>query len=969
MTDPTKTRALLAALSAAMLVVAAAAMGSEEYIHEDAHIRGKEIHSFQDGAEKVTVVLGSFELVLGKHALRGRDAVLWIRTREDRGGLPRHDIEAHIEGNARVVEPDGTTTTDRVMFVTVRCRGRLRASGTLSDRPLKDFPLYQRAVAARRKAHAGPATRPQRAAPPLMISKQPLPPRAETGRTPAEPSAEAPKPPAPLRVTPVHFHAESFSSREVGEGKDKRRVTIARGKVTLSQGGGESELYLELRAQAAVVFSRAKRAEDRKPGVPWAPKVSGIETPGGGEEVVTGVYLQGDVVIARGERYLRGPSAYYDFLRQRAIMVKPVFRTVQEQRDIPVFIRADEARVLSEREILFRNAKVSTSDFYTPSYHLGASEAWLKNATPYDDKGVRLGEYRWLSRLKDVTFNVRGVPLAYWPQSSSDVTQGHSPLRRATIGQHGRLGFGAETEWHLFRLLGLLRPEGYKATLDLNWYDRGPFAGVNLDYNRETYHGYWKLYGLLDQDENDDFGEERKDILAPESRGRLLARHKQFLPRNWELQFELSYLCDRNYLEQFFPDEYHAGKEQETLLYAKKQRDNWAFTTLLQYRLNRFQEQTESAPDLGFHLVGESLAGDRLTFFSESHAGAKRHRIDEAVSETHGRFFARLDTRNEINWPLHVGPVNVVPYATGRATYWSDRPEAGDVDYHLDEDGKLCRVYGQVGVRANMHIWRVNPNVESRLWDLDGLKHVVTPEVLAFLGESADGVGPDQLYPMDPDIERHLRRQSGVGFGVRQRWQTKRGPEGEQRIVDWMRLGVMFGVYDNGPDLLPADGRLYFYRPEYSLGRNHMNVDYTWNVSDATVFLADGNLDLDTGRLRRWNLGLAVTRDPRLRYYLGFRRILDLDSAIATAGFTYRINPKYSLSFLEQIDVDYDGHRSLASSITLVRKFPRWHVGATFVMDHRTDDVGLYITVWPEGIPEFRLGSGRATLLSQSDMN
>jgi len=957
---------------AAVLAAAPPAMGAD-YIHEDARIQGKEIHAFADGNEQVSVVLGSFSLRLGKHAITGRDAVLWIRSRSAARGLGLHDIEVYVEGNAKVIEPGGISTTDRVMFVTVRSLGRLMAAGTMSDRPLKDFPLYRRAVTARAEARVAPAAPKPRTAPPLVVSTQPAPKPAIKVTHPGRPAIHIAKPPAPRRVDPVHFHARKLTSQEIVTAGVKHRVTIARGDVYLSQGNPDGELFLELRAQSAVVFSapRDPNAKPKDSSVPWAPKLRGVKAPGGGEEAITGVYLEGDVVIARGQRYLRGPASYYDFTAHRAIVLDPVFRTIQTQRNVPVYIRADEARVLSERELSFRNAKVSTSDFYSPSYHIGAKRVHVKNTTPYDDKGVRLGEHSWLSELKDATFNVRGVPVGYLPKSRSDVTQGHSPLRRATIGSHGRMGFGGETQWHLFRLLGLIEPDGFDATLDLDWYDRGPFMGVNIEYDRETYHGYSMLYGMIDEDDNDDFGEERKNILAPRERGRVLVRHKQYLPKDWEVQFELSYYCDENYLEQFFPAEFHAGKEQETLLYAKKQRDNWAFETLLKYRLNRFAEQTESAPDLGFHLIGESLADDRLTLFSESHAGAKRHRIPSAVSDTHGRFLGRFDTRNEINWPLHLGPVNLVPYATGRATYWSDHPEIGDVDYAsaMGEDGKTCRLYGQMGARANMHIWRLYPDVRSRLWDLHGMKHVITPEVVAFLGESANGVEPGHLYPMDPDIEQHLRDQSGVALGVSQRLQTKRGAGEDRRTIDWMRIDAVLGVYDNGPDLQPADGRFFLYRPEYSLGRNHLNLDYTWNVSDATTLLADGNIDLDTGRMRRWNVGVAVSRDPRLRYYLGLRTIMDLDSAIATGGISYKINPKYSVNFFQQIDMDFDGHESMASSITLLRKFPRWYVGVTAVMDHRTDDLGLYLTLWPEGVPEARLGSGRAVLLGESDMN
>jgi hypothetical protein len=817
------------------------------------------------------------------------------------------------------------------------------------------------------------------APPPLIVSTQPAPRQGIEVVRPARPTVTAvsAEPKAPLRVEPVQFHADGFNSQEVGQADAKRRVTVARGHVYLSQGNPDSDLFLEMRAQGAVVFSHRKGggAAPKDDTVPWAPNVKGIEAPGGGEEVVTGVFLQGDVVIARGNRYFRGPSAYYDFTTHRALMVDPVFRTVQEDRNIPVFVRASEARILSDREVVFRNAKVTTSDFYTPAFDIAAKEVYLKNTTPYDEKGVRLAEQSWLSEIKDATFDVGGLPVLWWPQSRSDVTQETSPLRRASVGSQGSMGFGGETEWHLFRLLGLAPPEGVKATLELDWYERGPFAGIDLDYDRQTYHGYSKIYGILDTDGEDDFGEHRKDIDAPDNRGRLLERHKQFLPNDWELQFELSYICDRNYLEEFFPDEYHAGKDQETLLYAKQQRDNWALTGLLQYRLNRFQEQTESAPELGFHLIGQSLANDKLTAFSDSKAGIKRYRLPNDAKGDDSDFMARLDTRNEINWPVHLGPVNVVPYAAGRVSYWSDKQQAGDIGFDrvanapfvIGEDGTNSRLFGQAGVRANMDFWRVYPDVQSRAWDLNGIKHVITPEIVSFLGGSS--ARPDELFPMDPDIEQHVQGLSGVAAGVTQRLQTKRGTGENRAVVDWMRLTILAGAYDDAENSPPSDGRFFFDRPENSIARNHVNYDYAWNISDSTVFLADGNYDMNTGRLARWNFGVAVQRDPRLRYYLGVRTIQDLDSSVITAGATYKINSMYSVSFLEQFDTDYNNGQNLATSVTILRKFPRWYIGGTFVIDHRTNDLGLYLTVWPEGIPEIRLGSGRSTLLSESDLN
>ncbi len=304
-------------------------------------------------------------------------------------------------------------------------------------------------------------------------------------------------------------------------------------------------------------------------------------------------------------------------------------------------------------------------------------------------------------------------------------------------------------------------------------------------------------------------------------------------------------------------------------------------------------------------------------------------------------------------------PLRIIPYVVGRLTYWSDKPE---------EDGETFRPYGQFGVKANMHIWKIYDQIKSRFWDLNQLKHIITPQVVAWVA-GAGGVTPDNLYPMDPDIEQHLYDLSGVEIGVSQRLQTKRGPVGAEEIVDWMRLNVNLGMFNNTYTEYPADGRPNTYRPEYSIGRSHLNVDYTWQISDSTVFMADTNYDFDNNDFGRFNAGFAVSRDPRLRYYLGVRHITDLNSTVGTFGVNYKINEKYSLSFWEQYDLDYEGGQNTGTSMTLIRKFPRWYGAFTFTYDAANDGLTMMFTFWPEGIPEVRVGGARMSLLGSSSDN
>ena len=75
----------------------------------------------------------------------------------------------------------------------------------------------------------------------------------------------------------------------------------------------------------------------------------------------------------------------------------------------------------------------------------------------------------------------------------------------------------------------------------------------------------------------------------------------------------------------------------------------------------------------------------------------------------------RLITRQEINLPLQLGGVKVVPFALGELARWGEA---------LDGDS-LNRAYVNTGVRASVPLWAMYPNVRDPLFNLNGLAHKV----------------------------------------------------------------------------------------------------------------------------------------------------------------------------------------------------------------------------------------------------
>ncbi|MCY2930730.1 MAG: LPS assembly protein LptD [Planctomycetota bacterium] len=1008
-------RAFRSGLALGVFLLAAGVCLADEdsgYINEDVVITGKTVRTQDIGGQKVVAVLGGMNVKIGPRTITSDEGVIWMQNKQDTVVAER-DMCIYAQSNAKIAEPGNVTASDRKMVIPVRVKGKVLLIGDMVEGPVAGLGVYEAGIVARKVAAMGGGRARQPASPEAENAEVPagerasvkpggndlvvLPGEAENGdaesaeqapiaqeptdaavpgaprvksstkakRTSTGPASTQPRSARAVKrgYSRIHLQAEGPIDSRIEKDPlgEMRRVTTAQKNVILTAYDPNGQA-MELTCQNAVIFT--KKLPPKSASIPWSPQMGGMtsDLPGPKEykESLQGVYLMGDVTIRRGDRVIRAPEAYYEFAKDRAVIPHAVFQAVVPGRDVPIVVRADQMRELSSTEVWFKNAQISTSEFATPEYAINPRVLYMKETTAYDATGQKVSERGWYSWMQDLTFRVRDVPVFYMPRASGAVEENNIPLTGLKFGSFGDLGWGVESQWDLYRLLGMVAPQGWSARLDADAFTHGAVLGVGYDYLRDTYSGYGRGYFVHDGRGEDDFGRDRKNIPAPSERGRLLMRDKHILADDWEVQLELSYLSDRNFLESFFRDEYEAGKDQETLAYFKKQGgDNWAVTGLLQYRLNDFQTQTESYPDLAFWMAGQPLGDSGLVYFNESQAGVKRYASDKDSSVDSSGAFARGHTRQEIDAPFRAGPVNFRPFAMVDAAGWGDSPDGSS----------QSRVIGQLGMQSSMDIWRTYNNVNSRLWDVNGLRHIITPVASAWVTGSS-GADPSQLYALDPGIEQDVTKAGGVAFGAFQRLQTQRGPAGKRSTVDWMRLDTVVGLFDSQAEKgLPQDGIFIFHRPEFSLPRDYFALDYSWQVSDSVLFQAGSKFDLDGGNLSQSYVGLAIDRDPRMRYFLGWRYINEVNSSVFTFGANYKISDKYSVSFFEQYDTKYDGGRNLATSVSLVRKFPRWYTAFTLQYDTRNDNVSLYVSFWPEGVPEVRFTSRNSSLLGHSSEN
>ncbi len=98
------------------------------------------------------------------------------------------------------------------------------------------------------------------------------------------------------------------------------------------------------------------------------------------------------------------------------------------------------------------------------------------------------------------------------------------------------------------------------------------------------------------------------------------------MSQDLEFRAEVGYLSDRNFLEQFFEQEWDQDKDQSTSLRLRRFNENQMLDVWGQVRLNEFFTETEWLPRLDYFVLGESFF-DRLTWYSNSHVGYAHQRI------------------------------------------------------------------------------------------------------------------------------------------------------------------------------------------------------------------------------------------------------------------------------------------------------------------------------------------------------
>ncbi|MBU1518709.1 MAG: LPS assembly protein LptD [Planctomycetes bacterium] len=961
---------------------------------EDLHLRGGAMTTYQiGGGQHILVFRDGFDLVLGDNRLKSQQAVVWlVQNVVEYSGVTSVDYKATVYLQDKVsidagagAKTSGMDVDKPVIEGAESLVAEFRISGEIfatADSRTEEDPrsslIYRNGLVATGQIKLAPS-RPEEtvvAQQQKQIEMDESPNilekvfgRDKTSQQVQTPGISAvtgaPLAPAPKFQYPVNISSATEAPVKVTNETlpDDTSIATILNRFYLWQKQDETGRLLEFQADSAVIFY-TRRTADKKEDTDILPA-----------STVKAAYFRGGVVMTEGNRTIRADEVYYDFQTKQALAVNTVMRTFDPVRGIPIYVKAAKLRQVAEHKFAGKDVTVTNSEFYVPKISATASEVYIVDRSAIDQQAGMFGNQSYDIMMKNVKLKLDNRPVFYWPILRGNFEVPDLPLKRVQFSRDNTFGTAVESEWYLAKVLGLREPKGVDSTLAIDTYSkRGTGVGADISYTRDSYFGNINGYIINDKGK-DDLGRNRRNIEPEEGlRGMFNFQHRHFLPYHWQLTLKTSYLSDENYLESFHRQEYFGGRGQETTMHLKWLKDNRAFAILGKFRINDFADQLEELPTMQYHLTGQSLFNDKFTFYSDSIAGKYRQRIgkDHNLNISTDNFTFG-STRAELDMPLKFTKGNIVPFIAGTFGYDDrsgfNRNSAIGAGTQVGEKEVFI---GQAGIRASTQYWK-HFDVHSKFWDVNGIRHIVKPYLNASVfAESA----------------KEVEQRDVFSFGILNRWQTKRGAGEKSRILDWMRLNLEYTMVSDESEMKRADkvlwnnsfaplsdilapdiffGDLTGYRTFETFGpqRDSFNADYIWRLSDTTAILSDLNYDTKDREIEQFNIGLSQLVWPNLSYYIGTRymRSIEIDGEKGSNAFTfaatYRLNPRYTISFAHQYDFKRDG--TITTQVSLFRRYHRLYYGLTYSVDESLDRRSIVFSIWPEGIGE--LGFGSRTLI------
>jgi hypothetical protein len=956
---------------------------------------------WREGVYDVWHLRGNCYLNQGLTYARGPEAVLWIDSRESSGGPTK--VIAYFESTdgAQVAvdfrRTDAKPGDDGIL-------GQQRGS-TWFQRMETSAPLNWKLPAAVAAPPEQPAIyqrgleqfNPDRRRQLLLAQYNEFAPAADGTQA---------LPPGMIRYE-IYPRSDSAPNLEVLPEVNGQRIAVASGGVRVLVEGLTAPGLPAQFGPIGVVDISTDRA------VIWSAATGGGASSGGvqAQDAPLEIYMEGNIEFRQGDRVVYADRMFYDVRRQIGVILNAELLTPLPQINnyqYPGLVRLKAAAIqqLDASHFSATNALVTTSRLEEPAYDLSSQQLTftdvqqpvldpLTGAPLVNPDGSPVVQHRQMAQSQGNVIHLRGIPVFYWPTFATDLQKPSFIIDRVRLGNDNIFGTQAMVDFDAYQLFGVDNPpEGTELGLSTDYLsDRGFGFGTNFKYDRPEVLGivgpakgvvdFW----AIDDNGHDNLGRGRRDIDPEEDfRFRLFGQHRQRLESGWEVTGESGWISDRTFLEQYYEQEWDELKDPRTGLRAKRLNNNRSLSIEANAQVNDFFTETQWLPRLDHYWLGESLLGDRLTWFSHLEAAYADLNVATTPTEptlasqfavlpwegnTTGELFS---AREKFDLPVQLGAVKVVPYVMGGYDHLGEALDGNSLDCGLI----------QTGVGASLPMWAVYQDVRDPLFNLNGLAHKVVFDAEFSYADANQNFDELPLYdPLDDTSITEFRRRLLSGgmpptitdpkfdprrfairqglqdwvtspapqvaddlmalrMGVRQRWQTKRGVAGNQHIIDWL-------TFDTNATFFPEADRDNF-GSELGL----IDYDLRWHVGDRFSIVSDGFADVFGDGLKTISAGVLLNRPTYGNGYLGLRSINGpVTSNVIMSSYSYRLSEKWITSASASYDFSNAGNIGQTASVTRIGESMLMTVG--FNVDAAKGNVGVNFLLEPRFLPNLRV--------------
>jgi hypothetical protein len=841
----------------------------------------------------------------------------------------------------------------------------------------------------------------------LLTPPSPVPDRPSTsyqnpGRAPAPPTSPDPPDIRPPVGTELPVPTEQprnyrFGPRYPGQGlnwnserlPDGTRRFVITGGVILNASPAPGRQAMELAADDLVIWVRGLAIDQIGTGfnVPQDQKVE-VE-----------VYLSGNVVVRTQSKpgtagfqapitqTIRAGEVYYDVERNRAIALSADMELGIPNVPSGVHVRGKELHRLSREEFEMLQAEVFSS--YTPSdpaLKMDSSRVTIREreyrtnvfGLQYRDllTGQKIEQPEYQMTMRNMVVRLADVPVFYWPWFRTDATDPLGPLIGLGLGQDRMFGSQVYTTWDMYKLLALRPPPGHSWKLHLDYLSaRGFGYGTDYDYvvparnavdeltgepivdpvTGEPVKNPWpagrgmiRAYGIHDKRDEDILGGPRGPEPVPPppgTRGRFQWRHQQEIMEGLTVQGQFEYVSDKNFLEQYYNNEWNFGPNHETFAYATYQKNQFWASGLVDPRYGRnWIAQTQWLPRLDGAVIGQSF-WDRFVYNARANAAYAEARPAEVnpgpvLSTDKYINTARLNLGQDLSVPFDLGPFKLAPYGTLDLTYYSQ-------DLNGNETG---RVVGGGGVRGTLPFSRLYEDAYSELFNVRGIYHKAVlganwyyaksnvPYTQLPMLDRLNDDAVDQAYrnirPFEPTflpgaagnalanspifnpqayairrlVDNRVDTLDSINvlqMDFRQRWQTKRGYPGLEHTVDVVNLDLSASYFPNPQ------------RDNFGQSWAFLEYGFQWHVGDRVSVVSNGWFDPFDNGARYYTLGAYLDRPDRTSFYFGYRQTDPVNSKQVTVSASYQLSRRYYANMA--VSYDFGIQAALSNSLTLTR--------------------------------------------------